>query len=601
MATYYHAIVQGPWLWPALFRPKRDKINEKTGEPIPSKYKKPDGTNANIPENNPVGKLLGAPGGVFRKVTSAWTSDKDRLTELEGPPKAAVNAIKSWMGSKPVMVWFHADGCEINDKHLHIITHDVPPKQAADAMFDTVVDANKTYAYKAMRGKVNKAGGKIKLQAVISLVGLQSYLCKPGHIFFGANKKYMLKHYGVEVWMKINNGTMQLEEMMEAHVNPEPMTAMPGEDNVEEDADDLDTLCGVKRAATTSDDEDIFGDGPAKRAKVDVFDGPDDEEDVACLPSSKVTKQGKQSLAHKSTQKLVELIQEFGFESTTQVLEYMVHTDSSLSAIVYSLHFSRWFATAREVVTAMNKPQCLSDMYSCVRVPLTIGAHDAASLLRDWCDEQGIDIMLLVSRLYCVMAKCDPKMNSLALIGASNAGKSFWISSLIPSVGDAVGTVTKSGTFMWQNCVDKQVIVMEEALLSPELMETFKVIAGGQPTMVDIKMKAPAKVNRTPLLIASNHSLWKYQPEAQNTLRNRVYVYDNLATSEVLGSLQGALTIDPQLWHFAFSYCARYHSVMADIANGDCDPPSYHEMIATFPGGGEACPEADDVAFIAPS
>jgi len=61
---------------------------------------------------------------------------------------------------------------------------------------------------------------------------------------------------------------------------------------------------------------------------------------------------------------------------------------------------------------------------------------------------------------------------------------------------------------MYQNCIDKDMIVWEEPLLGNAELEKFKLVSEGTPTEVAIKFRAPEKLERTPLLITTNHHIW---------------------------------------------------------------------------------------------
>ncbi len=162
-----------------------------------------------------------------------------------------------------------------------------------------------------------------------------------------------------------------------------------------------------------------------------------------------------------------------------------------------------------------------------------------------------------------VLNKVHDKINMIVMTGESNAGKSFWYESLKPDI-HSVGIAGKNSVFMWQDCVHKRMIVCEEAMLTPETVETFKILAGGQEHKVDIKCKAPKVIRRTPMLVASNYNLSRLVPSADPHLRNRGFFYENLKKSAILEEI-GHTKIDTFLWTCLFQFIAQYHDCANEI------------------------------------
>jgi len=79
---------------------------------------------------------------------------------------------------------------------------------------------------------------------------------------------------------------------------------------------------------------------------------------------------------------------------------------------------------------------------------------------------------------------------------------------------------------MYQNCIDKDIIVWEEPLIGNSELKKFKLVSEGTPTEVAIKFRAPEKSERTPLLITTNHHIWRYCSSEEPALRNRCYLYN---------------------------------------------------------------------------
>lgn len=108
--------------------------------------------------------------------------------------------------------------------------------------------------------------------------------------------------------------------------------------------------------------------------------------------------------------------------------------------------------------------------------------EETAALHQQWYREQNIEIGDFLMKEYCILAKVFPKINCLMLQGMSNAGKTYWTVPLLP-FPDLVGQTVQSQDFMYQRCLQKEVIQIPEITLSkPEQVEETKKIFEGLPT-----------------------------------------------------------------------------------------------------------------------
>lgn len=77
------------------------------------------------------------------------------------------------------------------------------------------------------------------------------------------------------------------------------------------------------------------------------------------------------------------------------------------------------------------------------------------------------------------------------LQGASNAGKTFWTTGLLP-FPDVTGQTVQSQDFAYQKCLNKEIIQIPElSLTKPETVEESNTIFEGLPTTVNVKNKEP--------------------------------------------------------------------------------------------------------------
>lgn len=86
-----------------------------------------------------------------------------------------------------------------------------------------------------------------------------------------------------------------------------------------------------------------------------------------------------------------------------------------------------------------------------------LSIFETLDLFEEWCKYQGIAYCDFLIKLYCVVNKEYPKTKSIMLQGASNTGKMYWTSAILP-FADVVGQTVQSTDFIYTKCVNKQVI-----------------------------------------------------------------------------------------------------------------------------------------------
>nr|WCD44336.1 MAG: nonstructural protein 1 [Duck parvovirus] len=127
---------------------------------------------------------------------------------------------------------------------------------------------------------------------------------------------------------------------------------------------------------------------------------------------------------------------------------------------------------------------------------------------------------------YCVyqwITKATPKRNTIILEGPSNTGKTtFWLGlkAICPH-----GEIVNGLTFNFEGLVEQYWGLWDEPLCSPEVVEKFKQIAGGEVTQIPIKFKKPATLPRVPILVCTNTPLWRWCPNQEQMLRNRAFLF----------------------------------------------------------------------------
>ena len=178
---------------------------------------------------------------------------------------------------------------------------------------------------------------------------------------------------------------------------------------------------------------------------------------------------------------------------------------------------------------------------------------ETATVFLEWCKEQNISSPDLLLKLFLVLDKSFPKLNSLMLQGSSNAGKTYWIKAVL-SISDFVGQTIQSTDFAYQQCIDKLVIQIPElSLTKPEQVEVFKIVCEALPIQINIKNKEPRRLPRTPVILTCNEVPWKHFGNEASPIMNRMFAWRNLYPSKVLQHIYGK-DADPRFFAEMFSF-----------------------------------------------
>lgn len=121
------------------------------------------------------------------------------------------------------------------------------------------------------------------------------------------------------------------------------------------------------------------------------------------------------------------------------------------------------------------------------------------------------------------ICKADSKKNTLCLQGPSNTGKSAFIAGLKQII--PWGEIVNGQTFMFEGLAEQTIGVWEEPLCSAEAAEKTKQVLEGMPTSIPIKYKKPFLLPRTPIIITTNHNLWRFCNAEENAFRNRMWIF----------------------------------------------------------------------------
>lgn len=158
-------------------------------------------------------------------------------------------------------------------------------------------------------------------------------------------------------------------------------------------------------------------------------------------------------------------------------------------------------------------------------------------LINSYLKYQGINPIDFIVDFWKVITHKEKKKNTLVLQGPSNTGKTAFIRPLLDLFN--WGEVQNGGTFMFQNCINKELLIWEEPLIGSDFVEICKRVFEGMTTQVSVKYKPAQTLYRTPLIITTNKDLWHYTSGDELPLKNRIFHYTfSLPGSEFPGWLR---------------------------------------------------------------
>lgn len=183
----------------------------------------------------------------------------------------------------------------------------------------------------------------------------------------------------------------------------------------------------------------------------------------------------------------------------------------------------------------------------------------------------GFDKIEFIHDVFKFMDKMETKKNTLMFLGPPNAGKTLVAESI------AIGAIyyaniqrfAKGQQFPFAEAVGTRCCMLNEPRITDDLVETLKNIAEGCPCHVEVKYKSGQILQRTPLLVATNHPLSMYVQNgkelAERAFNARCITY-RFKNMDELRNCKGKL--NPALWLYAAREMCRYDM---DIHDKPCD------------------------------
>lgn len=142
---YYGIVIGAECLQPASIIPQTYKRDDRTGEPLLSKF---GNGYWNIDMVNGVDGDDAAP-TPDRYICRQWRTPKEVLDTMAGQERSFIGAVKKWLHSNEVSVWFHSgndDLCsQFGGNHLHVLY------KSTQAPNGAYIDPHNTAQYKAIK------------------------------------------------------------------------------------------------------------------------------------------------------------------------------------------------------------------------------------------------------------------------------------------------------------------------------------------------------------------------------------------------------------------------------------------------------------------
>ena len=124
-------------------------------------------------------------------------------------------------------------------------------------------------------------------------------------------------------------------------------------------------------------------------------------------------------------------------------------------------------------------------------------------LFMDWCEEQNISAKNFVTEIEDVIDRKTFKRNTICLIGDSNAGKTQVVSLPLKHIcrfTGQLGNRGSNGDFVFQECINKRLITIDECIINPQNIEDWKILLGGEKLLSQVKFQGHCSIDRTPRL-----------------------------------------------------------------------------------------------------
>lgn len=501
--------------------PHHVKLNER-GEPIKSSYKKT--------ENQTV---EGTPDSARTDKVEKWSTKKEILDAMPSEARQACNAIKTFFLKSMILLWYHNgthDECaQFTKIHWHVV---LMSEVGASGRYKYLHDIQ---AFRTMKTKVKAAGGYVRVQAVRSITGIiRHFNCAP-RVYLGCNKFELYTVWKDAVAMGPASGSV--DEFVD------PVDAEDeAEAKCEKRYNSWDDDGPAKKRGGWECDEDSFVIPAASQVAVVVKETP---SDATCRLLRVLMLRYRANNMAEMFHAIGELPK--GVDESYKSLWYRLSTRPSISKIMESaLNYLKCENQTKSfeqlVIEYCTAPDILSE--ATYETPLVSYKYFVR-----WCKTQHIDVGEFVTGVVDIINKKHPKINTLCIIGPSNAGKTVMVVNPIRAIMRYVGQIGNRGNespFMFQECVNCSLITIDECVMAPGHYEDLKLMMGGETMKVAVKHQGHATINRTPVILTGNKEPWVLDYSAKDAMANRMQMY----TVETDEDLKEVKLMHPGMWWY---------------------------------------------------
>lgn len=189
--------------------------------------------------------------------------------------------------------------------------------------------------------------------------------------------------------------------------------------------------------------------------------------------------------------------------------------------------------------------------------PKRLSVEASTKLLMCWFSHHGISPNEFIKNLFDVLYMRSSKYNAFVLWGVPNAGKTFVLSSikeLYPLVGEP--KAKKGNLFSFQNCINKNLLYIDELHIRGEHLQTWKLILEGRGTLMEVKHRDDQLYHPVPILGTANHEQTEFLTADNDikALHARIRFYELTKPYDLLAKFDGR-QLHPYVWR---SFHERY-------------------------------------------
>lgn len=209
--------------------------------------------------------------------------------------------------------------------------------------------------------------------------------------------------------------------------------------------------------------------------------------------------------------------------------------------------------------------------------PLYMSVERSMEVFTRWCTHQGFVQGDFVRDIFDVLLGRRPKINTFALQGPPNAGKTFILKSLLPWFRwyGEIRLDAQGYAFAFENAVDVGIIYIDEPVISPVAVEQMKLLMGGEETHVKCKNIGDQLVQKTPVFMTHNGDLARFVSSIDKAAMNERMIHKETVASPFLKDC--AARLNPGIWPIL--YQIHWSELEAQGFFDDSDIPTVEEQI----------------------